>query len=402
MEPVEVSSIYTGNASYRGSVLYVGPAYYHAWYLSRALRKLGWRADVLNWDSNPNNDIFYHGEDFRFKDSRKRSLPSQLLFYAKAALSYDIFHFSFAGGMHFGHLTQSFFSRVMKEYEEIRMLKRLGKKIVHSYSGCNDGVSQTAFSKWKPYSSCPVCPWRERPDVCSDERNLRMGHTRNALADYVCIFGGNRADYNEAPTVHEVPEFYCLDSEFWKPTLEIPVQFRLGDPRGAVRIFHAVGNYDARTGAGMKNIKGTHVYVPVIEQLKKDGLNVELVFAKNVPNKELRYLQVQSDIILENLFAGFIGATAREGLMLGKPVLAFISPEQLAYVRRDVPSYAEDFPVVDIRPETVYAVLRDLVLCREKREGIGRRSREFALRWHSMDVAATRFDTIYSELLGLR
>ena len=34
----------------RPSVLFAGQSYYHAWYLSRELRKLGWRADVLNWD----------------------------------------------------------------------------------------------------------------------------------------------------------------------------------------------------------------------------------------------------------------------------------------------------------------------------------------------------------------
>ena len=36
----------------KGRVLYAGQSYYNTWYLSRALRKLGWRADVLNWDTN--------------------------------------------------------------------------------------------------------------------------------------------------------------------------------------------------------------------------------------------------------------------------------------------------------------------------------------------------------------
>ena len=49
----------------RKSVLYVGQAYYNSWYLSRALRKLGWTADLLNWDLNPGSQIYYHGEDFR-------------------------------------------------------------------------------------------------------------------------------------------------------------------------------------------------------------------------------------------------------------------------------------------------------------------------------------------------
>jgi hypothetical protein len=44
----------------RPSVLFAGQSYYHAWYLSRELRKLGWRADVLNWDVAPDAQGFYH------------------------------------------------------------------------------------------------------------------------------------------------------------------------------------------------------------------------------------------------------------------------------------------------------------------------------------------------------
>ena len=46
-------------------VLFSGQAYYNAWYLSRALRNRGWKADLLNWDENPSTQIYYHGEDFR-------------------------------------------------------------------------------------------------------------------------------------------------------------------------------------------------------------------------------------------------------------------------------------------------------------------------------------------------
>ena len=50
----------------RKSVLFAGQAYYNCWYLSHALRNLGWEADLLNWDSNPKSQIYYHGEDFYF------------------------------------------------------------------------------------------------------------------------------------------------------------------------------------------------------------------------------------------------------------------------------------------------------------------------------------------------
>ena len=44
-------------------VLYPGHCYYNSFYLSRGLRKKGWRADV-KLGHNPDSQKFYHGEDF--------------------------------------------------------------------------------------------------------------------------------------------------------------------------------------------------------------------------------------------------------------------------------------------------------------------------------------------------
>ena len=83
----------------RKAVLYVGQSYYHAWNCSHALRRLGWRADVLNWDMHEGSQIYYHGEDFRFTKHGEEGYQEQLDFYLKALWKYDIFHFSNIGGM---------------------------------------------------------------------------------------------------------------------------------------------------------------------------------------------------------------------------------------------------------------------------------------------------------------
>ncbi len=51
-------------------------------------------------------------------------------------------------------------------------------------------------------------------------------------------------------------------------------------------------------------------------------------------------------------------------------------------------------------PATVREVLVDLITHPEKRHELGRRGREFAVKWHSASTAGKRFDAIYSELLG--
>lgn len=384
------------------SVLYAGQAYYNAWYLSRSLRRLGWKADVLNWDGNPASQIHYHGEDFEFHKSKQTSsVYFQLLFYIRALFAYDVFHFSNAHAMVFGYTLKNWFEANFGEHAEIYLLKRLGKKVVYSNNGCLDGVSQTAFSQWGPESVCSICRWRNEPAVCSDDRNMRWGAFRNAVADFQCLLGGNRVDFNDDPTVHEVPEFYCLDPEIWNERLAIPEKFRLLDKTpGTVWLYHAVGNRAERTTEDGVNIKSSHIYVPLVRKLREDGLSLEFLEPTGMPNKDVRFLQAQADIFLDMLTYGWFGANAREAMMLGKPVICYIRPEWLQSVRDEIPGYADELPIVSATPHTVEAVLRELIADPEKRRLIGARSRAFAIKWHSAEAAGRRFDAIYSGLLA--
>jgi hypothetical protein len=391
-----------------GSVLFAGQAYYNAWYLSRELRKLGWRADVLNWDLNRSSDLYYHGQDLRLEGyDGRRTLWRHLAFYTLALSTYDIFHFTNAQGIRISDRLHDYFAERFGPGAEIRLLKRLGKKIVYSNNGCLDGVAQSSFARsftrWGDTPCCVDCQWRERPDVCSDERNLAWGRFRNSLADYQVTVGGNRIDYNDDPSVHEVPEFYCLDPDVWRPDLTIPPEFRLPIPDDTVKIYHAVGNFESRTEVGSRrNDKSTHIYVPLIEQLKREGHDVELLFFTGVPNRDLRYYQAQADIVVSMLRYGFFGATEREAMMLGKPVVCYLHPRWLEQMRPEIPDYVDELPVVSATPETVRDVLVELIEDRDKRERIGAAGRRFAVKWHSAEAAARRFDSIYRGLLAGR
>lgn len=385
----------------RGRVLYAGQAYYNAWYLSRELRELGWKADVLNWDPNPASQIFYHGQDFSLDYTAPRPALRHLGHYLRWIGQYDIFHFSNAHGISFGAPLRELVAKYLRPGDEIRLLKRLGKRIVYSNNGCLDGVSQTSFASWGARPVCDDCPWREVPTICSDERNLAWGAFRNSVADYQILIGGNRADYNIDPRIHEVPEFYCLDESVWHPDLQVPAKFRLPLAESTVKIYHAVGNAQARSEAGtMRNLKSSHIYIPLVEELKREGFDVDLMFFENVPNRDVRYYQVQADIFVDMLTYGFFGATVREALMLGKPVVCYLRPEWLESMRAEIPEYVDELPIVSATPETVREVLIDLITHPEKRAELGRRGREFAVRWHSSRVAARRFDDIYSRLLA--
>jgi glycosyltransferase involved in cell wall biosynthesis len=382
----------------RRSVLFVGQAYYNHWYLSRRLRELGWKADLVNIDAGHGGH--YHGQDLQLVGGKRRDLAKQAAFFAKAVREYDVFHFANAHGLRFGDAVHDFAAHRFHDYDEIRLLKRLGKKVVYTNNGCLDGVAQSSYRAWGPYPTCDDCPFQSRPDVCSDDQNLAWGKARNELADYVALLGGNRVDYNVAPNVHENPWIYCLDEDVWQPDLLVPSNFRLGLREETFKIYHSVGNADTRSQAGsMRNTKSTHIYLPLVDDLKAEGRDVELLFFKDVPNRELRYYQAQADVFVDMLTAGFFGATAREGMMLGKPVVTFLRPEWLEQMRREVPAYADELPVISATPDTIRAILIDLMDHPEQRLEIGRRSREFAVKWHGSREAARVWDGIYRSLL---
>jgi glycosyltransferase involved in cell wall biosynthesis len=304
-------------------------------------------------------------------------------------------------GMTFGWKIKDAIARVHGNNAEIDLLKKLSKKIVYSQNGCHDGVSQTEFSKWGPESVCTICRWQHEPEVCSDGRNLDWGRFRNTVSDYQCSMGINRVDWNDDPRVHATPGFFCLDPETWHPDIEIPDTYRLAPACGdTVRLYHAVGHRKERTREDGSNIKSTHIYHPLVERLRADGLNLELLEPTGIPNIEVRFLQVQADIFLDMLTYGWFGANAREAMMLGKPVICFIRPEWLDSLREELPEYAATLPVVNATPDTVESVLRDLIADPAKRADIGRRSREFAIKWHSAKAGARHFDRVYRALLS--
>jgi len=387
-----------------GRVLYVGQSYYNTWYLSQGLRARGWTAETLNTDETASDQIFYHGQDYQFRYRTYWDHAKQVAFFARAIVDYDVFHFSGMGSMSMlRFLNRPSFRKFLPESADTRLLKLLGKKIVYSNNGCHDGVTQTSFRKWGPEPICDICPWKDVPSICSDEKNAAWGRIRNELSDYQVLFGSNRADFNVDPSIHEVPEFYCLDPDFWNPDLPVPTNYQLPFPEGTVKIYHAVGNYNSRTAAAnQRNLKSTHIYLPLIKQLKAEGHPVELIFFNDVPNKQLRFYQVQADIVVDMLTYGFFGANVREALMLGKPVVCYLRPEWVADLAKEMPEYAAELPIVNATPATVRDVLIDLITHPEKRREIGARSRAFAVKWHSTEAGGARFDRIYGELLGRR
>jgi glycosyltransferase involved in cell wall biosynthesis len=129
-----------------------------------------------------------------------------------------------------------------------------------------------------------------------------------------------------------------------------------------------------------------------VNRLKAEGFPLRLFFATNIPSRVVRYVQVQADIVIDQLNYGRMGANAREALMLGKPVIVKVDPRQTPPVGEL--NYIAEAPVVNANEDTVYHALKALIQHPERWPELGREARAFALKWHSSDACAERFEDI--------
>jgi glycosyltransferase involved in cell wall biosynthesis len=388
----------SGNHSKGGrrSVMFLNNSYYNFYYLAAALRGRGWDALSVSFeDPKGPNANFYHGVDLCLYDPDPIEMFSKLrTLLFEIERNYKMVHFY--GKEHVSLFPPIFHTNIFFDRPpfDILRLKRSGIKIGYSVCGCLDGAAQSTVHAWSG-GCCDRCVWQQNSAVCNDRGNLAWGRKVHALCDLIATEGFPALDFQAGKKVYREPLTTALDPDFWRPDLEIPERFRLARQAGEFIVYHGVGNFDVRAHNG-RNLKGTPAIVAAIERLRSEGVNVRLEFATGLPNTEVRFLQAQADVIVDQLNHGRYGATAREGMMLGRPTVCYINKnEPVGEVNLES---IETCPLVSADESSIHAVLRELLGNAEKRKEISHNSREFALKWHSANACAARFEEAYDSL----
>lgn len=171
---------------------------------------------------------------------------------------------------------------------------------------------------------------------------------------------------------------FSIDTEKWKPT---------GSPRTAssFKILHAPNH---------RHIKGTQHIIGAVEELRARGMDIELVLLERVSNKEIRTKMEEVDVVADQLIVGWYAMFALEGMAMEKPVLCYLRGDlKDLYITAGLVRPGE-IPIVECRPDTVKETIERLYRNREELGDIGRRSRAFVERHHSLDAVGAVFDRI--------
>lgn len=396
-QQLNLNKVGAHSAKSQRSVVFLHNSYYHFYYLAAALQRRGWDAVSVSLESPDSaNAPYYHGEDINLFDADPQKFKENLFrFYVRIQRNYRMVHFS--GDGHMGLFPDNWDRTPARNRIpwDFLALKRHGIKIGYTVCGCNDGMQPESFYRWSN-GVCNKCVWQSRPDICSRQRNRNWGRKVDMVCDLVAVEADAALDYRKGRHYYREPLTTCLDPDVWHPDIAIPEHRRIQRSIGELIVYHSVGNYQARS-LESHNIKGTSAVLAAVERLKAEGMPVRMEFVTNVPSREVRFVQVQTDVVVDQINYGRYGAIAREAMMLGKPTICFINPTQEPPLQ-PLQSLSE-CPLVSATEASIYEVLKDLLLSPEKRRAIGLASRDYALKWHSADACARRYEEVYDRIM---
>ena len=147
-----------------------------------------------------------------------------------------------------------------------------------------------------------------------------------------------------------------------------------------------------------RGFKGTEFVVRAVEELRKEGLQIELtLIEKQSNNYVMQLLTTEIDVLVEQLIFPGYAMSAIEGMSSGAVVISNLTDERIMQPMKRW-SFLSECPIVSADPETIKDVLRDLYNDVEKRKNVSRDSRFYALKYHSFESFAVLFEQILKYL----
>lgn len=294
-----------------------------------------------------------------------RGLIGPYAVFLRSLYRFDVFHFFFDGG---------FLLPTPLRLFEIQLLHLAGKKVVAMPYGSDVAAPSHMHSltlRNALVANYPALGRREHDTL----RRIRYFCER---ADFVvaCLMHLETLPRWDLLTTH----YYPIDTEAWKPV-------ERAEASDVVSVAHAPNH---------RALKGTEFLIKACDELKSEGLPVELRLLEGVPNSEVKRVLAESDILAEQFIMGY-ALTAIEAMSLGKPVLSNLHDN---YYHEAFRLYTglDECPIVDTPIDRIKENVRMLVEDADRRRELGEAGRRYVERFHSYDSVGRMWEAIYDQV----
>jgi hypothetical protein len=147
-------------------------------------------------------------------------------------------------------------------------------------------------------------------------------------------------------------------------------------------------------------IKGTEHLIKAVDELKAEGLEIELVMLEKVPNEKVIELIQEVDIVADQFVIGWYAMFAIEAMKHAKPVLCYLREDLIDLYTGAGLLEPGEIPLINTRWTQIKERLTELYEARETLHAIGQRSRTYVLKHHSVKYVGEVFAGINKDLIG--
>ncbi|MBW3539425.1 MAG: hypothetical protein KY476_04075 [Planctomycetes bacterium] len=335
-------------------------------YHKRALAAYGWSAETFVDHVYGITDEFDVRGDLKYRGPW-RPLRNFLLF-ARCLVRYRCLYLYFDGGP-LGT------TRLLWRVEPWLLRLARVRVVVLAYGSDVQDMSRSPNLPFKHATSLDYPTHRHRRAGIAARIDLWTRH-----ADHVV--GGCEWVYYMHHWDTLLPAHFSIDTEKWKPLAPAEQAPCRDTP---LRILHAPNH---------QQIKGTQFFVQAVEELRAEGVPVELVVLQRVANAAIREAMANVDVVADQLIVGWYAMFALEAMSMQKPVLCHLRADlEELYVVAGLLE-AGELPIVNCSPLTVKRAIRGLAERRDELADLGRRSRAYVLKHHSLEAVGEVFDGI--------
>lgn len=292
--------------------------------------------------------VIAYSENFLLRKLQKFYLLIKLL------IKYNYFVFDSTGSL-------------LPDNKDIKLFRLFGKKTMVIFTGCDIRLPEKVEKfKWNPCRDCK----NSYKNFVGCVLEVKPQKIRNIEDKFELIVSAEEAAGSLSREYTST--LFPVDIEKFKYTGTSPGQ--------KLKILHAPSHPE---------YKGTKYVIEAIEKLKKN-YHFEFSIVQDVKAEELYNEIERADLIIDQMLVGFYGLFSIESMAMGKPVVC--------YIRQDIlQSSPPDIPVINANPDTLYEVLKGILDAPDKLREIGKRSREYAEKYHDSKIIARQYYELFEK-----
>jgi hypothetical protein len=337
-----------------GSVLHISYMGHVPFQTVQILREHGIRADYLAVGTSP----IWDRSDYQMASARWPWMTALREFRLlwRVVARYEIVH-------------AHFMVTLTRTGWELPILKRMGRKLVVHFRGCeirNRARNQALHPRT---NICEECDYD--PRICEAPHNVRRRKLAAAFGDATLVTTPDMKDF--APDATHVRFFTA-------PVSRVEPASRRGAER--FRIVHATNH---------PGIEGTRHIVAAVESLKQKGYDVDLRVLSGVTQERVLAEMAAADLTIGKMKMGYYANAQVESLALGVPAVCHVRPE---FMTPELADSGLIFATLETLETTLEEYLRNPRALADKRS----KARESAARLHDNAAIAAELRALYHGL----